>query len=117
MFQRAKSHTLLVYVLPYFPILSPEKQQRSALLHHHVLDLGNKDGMVTRLFRRMQTALQVRQRPLQHRGPVPGAFKPRPSLFLSMFVSTFCTRVVLRNRPLILAEHVDSESFFRVQMR
>src|ERR1700756_2446754 len=46
MFQRSKSHTLLVYVLPYFAILSPEKQQRLALLHHHVLDLGNKNGIV-----------------------------------------------------------------------
>src|ERR1700736_1326130 len=109
MFQRSKSHTLLVYVLPYFPILSPKEQQRLALLHHHVLDLGNKDGMVPGLFRRMQTALQVSQRPLQHRSSMLGAFKSRPSLFLGVFVSTFWTRVILRNRPLILAEYVDSE--------
>src|SRR5271163_304863 len=75
-------------LLCYFParpaILPAEEQERFALPHHHVFDLRNKDGVVTRLLGRLQPALQIRQRPVQDRSPLRRAVKARPGFLFSM---------------------------------
>src|ERR1700684_3705226 len=105
-----KWQMLLLHLLAHFAILASEKQQRLALPHHHIFDLGNKDCMVPSLFRRAQTTLQICQGSLQHGSSVWSALKARPGFNLGVLVDALRTRVILRNRPLILAQHIDSES-------
>ena len=117
MFQRRKSGRLVLHSFSHLAILPAKEQQRLAFPHHHVLDLRNKNGMVPCLLGRVQPALQIRERSPQHRSSLPGALKPRPSFLLSVLVRALRAGVIFRNRPLLVAQHIDPESFLGVQMR
>src|SRR5271165_1046642 len=108
--------TSIPHFLSYLAVLSPEKQQRVAVAHHHIFDFRNKDGVIAGLFGRVQAAFQVGQRAIEHRGPVPGAVKTCARLGLGVLVRAIRARVVLRNCSLVLAQHIDAETLFRVQV-
>ncbi len=45
------------------------------------------------------------------------AFKPRPRFRLGILMAALRTGIILRNHPLIFAEHINSETFLGVQVR
>ncbi len=98
------------------PILPPKEQQRVALSHHHVLDFGDKDRMIPGLLRRVESAFEISQRSMQHRSAVHRALKAGAGLGFGVLVRALRTRIVFRNRPLILAQHVHPEALLGVQM-
>src|SRR5208283_2136767 len=107
---------LSLNVLSYLAVLSPEEQQRIAVANHHVFDFRNEDGVIAGLLGGVQAAFQVGERAIEHRGPVPGTVKTCAGLGFSMLVAAIRTRVVFRNCPLVLAQHIDAEALLGVQM-
>src|SRR6266536_6532319 len=89
-----RASTASLHVLSHLPILPLEEQQRLTVPHHNVLDLSNKDSMVPGNLRRVQAALQVRQRSVQNRSPMLGAFKASPGLSLSILVRALRPRII-----------------------
>ena len=106
----------LLHVFPYLAVLAPEKQQWIAIPNHYILDFSDEDCMISGLLGRLQTALQIRYRAVEYGSSVARAVEPSASFGLGVLVRALWTRVVLRDSPLVLPEHVDPETFLRVQV-
>src|SRR5579862_2563279 len=107
---------LLPDVPSHLPVLPPKEQQWLTLPHQYVLNFCDKDGVVARRLRRVQTALQVRERPIQHRSAMLRPVKSGSGLGFGALLVALGAREILRNCPLILAEYINPESLLRVQV-
>src|SRR5579885_2151580 len=101
---------LLSHLLPNFAIFPPEVKKRIPVSDNEILHLGDEDRVVPSHFSRAQTTLQIGQSSVQHRRAVTGPVKTGPGLRLGILMRSFRTRVVLRDRLLILTENVDPEA-------
>ena len=97
-------------------VISPlEIQQRLAAADHDVLDFRNEDGMVARHPRVLKSALEVRQRSVQHRSPMGSAIEPR-SRVLGTQLLAVRIGIVFRYCLLALIEDIYPEALARVQV-
>src|SRR5581483_7062379 len=105
---------ILFYLAVDAAIFTAEEKQRFTFAHHNIFNLGDEDGVITRVLRGMQLALEVSQGAAQHRRTVLSTVKARSHFF---GVLTFDgARIVLGDRPLFLREHVDAEALSSVQV-
>ncbi len=72
--------------------------------------------MVPGLLNGLKTALQIRQRSVQHGSSVACSIKTRSGFGFSAFVGTLGASVVLGNGPLILTKNIDAETFLGVKV-
>jgi len=106
-----------LHALADFTVLAAKEEQRLSVANDDFLDLGDEDGVITGVLRRVQAAFQICQRALQNGRAVLGALKARACFLGSTIVGSCRARIILRNSPLILAQYVHPEALLRVQMR
>src|SRR5215472_1932508 len=104
-------------LFPHLPILPAKEQQRGSISHHLILHFRDENRMIARLLGRLQPALQISQRTVQHWRSMARAIKPRPGFVLRVFMGALRTGIVVRDYPLLRGEHVDAEALFGVQVR
>jgi len=105
-----------LHALANFTVLAAEEEQRLSVANDDFLDLGDEDGVITGVLRRVQAAFQICQRALQNGRAVLGTLKASASFLGGTIVGSCRARIILRNSPLILAKYVHSEALLRVQM-
>ncbi len=91
-------------------------EQRIASAHHDFLDFRDENGVVARILRAMQPALEVGQSAVEHRSPMGGAIKVRPRLALGVAMVLGRARVVFGNGPLALGQHIHSKPLLGMQV-
>src|SRR5262249_53875066 len=106
-----------LYFFAYPAISSAKKQQRLPVMDDHLFDFGDENGVVPRIMGRLESAFQVCQSPMQNRGAMPGTVKAGPSLLFGTLVRAVGARIVFGNSSLVIAQHVDTETLFGVQVR
>jgi len=99
------------------PVLALEEEERLALVHHNVLDLGDKNRVVACILRSVQTTLQVGQSATQDRGAKSSALESGAGFFGRAIVRARGPSVILGNRPLILRQDICAETFLRMKVR
>ena len=108
---------LVRIISAYFAIFSSEEQQRVSVAHDNIFHFCDEYRVIPGLLSGMKLAFQIGQRTAQHGSSVRGAIELRAGFLLSMLVRPLWPGIILGDRPLILAEHIDSKSLFRVQVR
>src|SRR5437879_6151318 len=107
---------LFVNFLAHFLIFAPKEQQRLSFANYDVFHLRNEDGMVPRLLRRMQPALQISQRHMQNGSAVLRALKARRGFLFCVLVRPSRPRIVFGNTTLLCAENINTEPLLGLKM-
>jgi len=97
-------------------VFPPEEQQRIAFPYDNILHFRDENGMISRFLHGLQPAFEIREGPVKYRSSVAGPVEARSGFRLSALVDPLWTRIVLGNRPLILAENIDTEALLGMQM-
>ena len=90
-------------------------QQGLAFPYHNVLDFGDEDRVIARILGRMQSALQIGQRAVQHWRAVGGAVKSRPHFFC-LTATGFHESEVLGNFALVRRQNINSKAFLEMNV-
>jgi hypothetical protein len=117
MFFVAKSDELLCDIRAYFSVLALEEQQRIALIDYDLFHFRDKDRVIAGFLGRVESAFEIGQRSVEHRRAMGSPVEPRAGLGFGAIMRPLRPRIVLRNRPLIITQHVHPESFLGMQMR
>jgi hypothetical protein len=81
--------------LPYRSVLGLKIKQRIPLFHNDVLYFSDENGVIARVLAGMQSALQISERPVQHRRSMLGAVKARAGFFFGSIMGAVRKGVIL----------------------